>query len=74
MTCHDDILLKDWHVVADGARVSPGGHQQTLLLGESLSVAPDPRAETPIRADQVAILYRRWLRDHSVTYGAIAAG
>jgi phenylpropionate dioxygenase-like ring-hydroxylating dioxygenase large terminal subunit len=33
----------------------------------------DPRAETPIRADKVAILYRRWLRDHSVTYGAIPA-
>ena len=31
----------------------------------------DPRAETPIRADKVAILYRRWLRDHSVNYGAI---
>lgn len=33
----------------------------------------DPRAETPIRVDKVAILYRRWLRDHAVTYGAIAA-
>lgn len=33
----------------------------------------DPRAETPIRADKVAILYRRWLRDHSVRYGAIPA-
>jgi phenylpropionate dioxygenase-like ring-hydroxylating dioxygenase large terminal subunit len=33
----------------------------------------DPRAETPIRADKVAILYRRWLRDHSVNYGAIPA-
>lgn len=33
----------------------------------------DPRAETPIRADKVAILYRRWLRDHAVTYGAIPA-
>ncbi|WP_218673240.1 aromatic ring-hydroxylating oxygenase subunit alpha [Primorskyibacter flagellatus] len=33
----------------------------------------DPRAETPIRADKVAILYRRWLRDHSVSYGAIPA-
>lgn len=34
----------------------------------------DPRAETPIRADKVAILYRRWLRDHAVSYGAIPAG
>mgnify|MGYP001592202330 CR=1 FL=1 len=33
----------------------------------------DPRAETPIRADKVAILYRRWLRDHAVNYGAIPA-
>lgn len=33
----------------------------------------DPRAETPIRADKVAILYRRWLRDHGVRYGAIPA-
>ena len=33
----------------------------------------DPRAETPIRADAVAVLYRRWLRDKSVTYGAIPA-
>jgi phenylpropionate dioxygenase-like ring-hydroxylating dioxygenase large terminal subunit len=31
----------------------------------------DPRAETPIRADAVSVVYRRWLRDHSVTYGAI---
>ncbi|MGO4336083.1 aromatic ring-hydroxylating dioxygenase subunit alpha [Labrys sp. KB_33_2] len=33
----------------------------------------DPRAETPIRADAVSIHYRRWLRDHSVSYGAIPA-
>jgi phenylpropionate dioxygenase-like ring-hydroxylating dioxygenase large terminal subunit len=33
----------------------------------------DPRAETPIRADKVAIAYRRWLQDHQVTYGAIPA-
>jgi phenylpropionate dioxygenase-like ring-hydroxylating dioxygenase large terminal subunit len=33
----------------------------------------DPRAETPIRADKVAIAYRRWLQDHNVTYGAIPA-
>jgi phenylpropionate dioxygenase-like ring-hydroxylating dioxygenase large terminal subunit len=30
-----------------------------------------PRAETPIRADKVAILYRRWLHDHNISYGAI---
>lgn len=33
----------------------------------------DPRAETPIRADKVAIAYRRWLRDLGVTYGVISA-
>lgn len=33
----------------------------------------DPRAETPIRADQSSIYYRRWLRDSAVTYGAIPA-
>ena len=33
----------------------------------------DPRAETPIRADAVSVTYRRWLRERSVTYGAIPA-
>ena len=33
----------------------------------------DPRAETPIRADRVAIAYRRWLTDLGVTYGVIPA-
>ncbi|PSJ59166.1 aromatic ring-hydroxylating oxygenase subunit alpha [Kumtagia ephedrae] len=33
----------------------------------------DPRAETPIRADAVSVFYRRWLRDHAVSYGAIPA-
>jgi phenylpropionate dioxygenase-like ring-hydroxylating dioxygenase large terminal subunit len=33
----------------------------------------DPRAETPIRADQSSVYYRRWLRDSAVTYGAIPA-
>jgi phenylpropionate dioxygenase-like ring-hydroxylating dioxygenase large terminal subunit len=33
----------------------------------------DPRAETPIRADQSSIYYRRWLRDNAVSYGAIPA-
>lgn len=32
-----------------------------------------PRAETPIRADKVAIAYRRWLSDLGVTYGVIPA-
>jgi phenylpropionate dioxygenase-like ring-hydroxylating dioxygenase large terminal subunit len=33
----------------------------------------DPAAETPIRADAVSVLYRRWLRERAVTYGAIPA-
>lgn len=33
----------------------------------------DPRAETPIRADASSVFYRRWLRQHDITYGAIAA-
>ncbi len=33
----------------------------------------DPRAETPIRADKVAISYRRWLSDQGVTYAVIPA-
>ena len=33
----------------------------------------DPRAETPILADKVAIAYRRWLSDLGVTYGVIPA-
>lgn len=32
-----------------------------------------PRAETPIRADRMSIVYRRWLQDRDVTYGAIPA-
>lgn len=31
----------------------------------------DPRAERPIRADRVAITYRRWLSDLGVTYAVI---
>jgi len=33
----------------------------------------DPRAETPIRADKVAIAYRRWLSDLGVNYAVILA-
>jgi len=31
----------------------------------------DPRAETPIRADKSAIVYRRWLSQKGITYGVI---
>ena len=33
----------------------------------------DPRVETPIRADQSAIVYRRWLSDLGLTYAVIPA-
>jgi phenylpropionate dioxygenase-like ring-hydroxylating dioxygenase large terminal subunit len=33
-----------------------------------------PGAETPIRADKSAIVYRRWLSDMGLTYGVIPAG
>jgi len=33
----------------------------------------DPRAETPIRADKSAIVYRRWLRSKGIAYGVIPA-
>ena len=33
----------------------------------------DPRIETPIRADQSAIVYRRWLSDLGVTYAVLPA-
>ncbi|ASJ76786.1 aromatic ring-hydroxylating oxygenase subunit alpha [Granulosicoccus antarcticus] len=33
----------------------------------------DPRAETPIRADKAAIVYRRWLRSKGLNYGVIPA-
>jgi len=29
-----------------------------------------PRAETPIRSDKVSIVYRRWLNEQSINYGA----
>jgi len=33
----------------------------------------DPRAETPIRADKSAIVYRRWLSEQGISYGVIPA-
>jgi phenylpropionate dioxygenase-like ring-hydroxylating dioxygenase large terminal subunit len=33
----------------------------------------DPKAETPIRADKMAIAYRRWLSSLGLTYGVIPA-
>jgi phenylpropionate dioxygenase-like ring-hydroxylating dioxygenase large terminal subunit len=51
------------------------GQDKPILENQHPKRLPlDPRAETPIRADKVAIAYRRWLRDLGVTYGVIAAG
>ena len=46
-----------------------------ILENQSPKLLPlDPRAETPIRADKLAIAYRRWLSDLGVTYGVIPEG
>ena len=43
-----------------------------ILENQNPKLLPlDPRAETPIRADKLAIAYRRWLSDLGVTYGVI---
>jgi phenylpropionate dioxygenase-like ring-hydroxylating dioxygenase large terminal subunit len=45
-----------------------------ILENQNPKLLPlDPRAETPIRADKVAIAYRRWLTDLGVTYGVTPA-
>jgi phenylpropionate dioxygenase-like ring-hydroxylating dioxygenase large terminal subunit len=45
-----------------------------ILENQNPKLLPlDPRAETPIRADKVAIAYRRWLSDLGVTYGVTPA-
>ena len=45
-----------------------------ILENQNPKLLPlDSRAETPIRADKVAIAYRRWLTDLGVTYGVIPA-
>ena len=50
------------------------GQDKPILENQYPKLLPlDPRAETPIRADKVAIAYRRWLSDLGVTYGVIPA-
>tara|TARA_B100000780_G_C21105779_1_gene446493 strand:- start:1202 stop:2053 length:852 start_codon:yes stop_codon:yes gene_type:complete len=50
------------------------GQDKPILENQTPKRLPlEPRAETPIRADQMSIIYRRWLQDHAVTYGAIPA-
>ena len=50
------------------------GQDKPILENQNPKRLPlDPRAETPIRADKSAIVYRRWLSDLGVTYGVIPA-
>ena len=50
------------------------GQDKPILENQFPKLLPlDPRFETPIRADNVAITYRRWLSDLGVTYGVIPA-
>ena len=44
-----------------------------ILRFQQTIFAQDKPAETPIRADKVAIAYSRWLSDLGVTYGVIPA-
>jgi len=50
------------------------GQDKPILENQMPKRLPlDPRAETPIRADKTAIMYRRWLAQNGVTYGTIPA-
>lgn len=50
------------------------GQDKPILENQYPKKLPlDPRAETPIRADKVAIAYRRWLTELGVTYAVIPA-
>ncbi len=50
------------------------GQDKPILENQNPKLLPlDSRAETPIRADKSAIVYRRWLSNLGVTYGVIPA-
>ena len=58
-------------------------HFQQVIFGQDKPILEnqrprrlplDPRAETPIRADKLAIAYRRWLGRKGLRYGVIPAG
>jgi len=50
------------------------GQDKPILENQYPKKLPlDPRAETPIRADKIAIAYRRWLSELGVTYAVIPA-
>lgn len=48
------------------------GQDKPILENQMPRKLPlNPRAETPIRADKVSIMYRRWLREIELQYGVI---
>ncbi len=50
------------------------GQDKPILENQLPKKLPlDPRAETPIRADKSAIVYRRWLSKQGIRYGVIPA-
>jgi len=50
------------------------GQDKPILENQNPRRLPlDPRAETPIRADKSAIVYRRWLHAKGLRYGVIPA-
>ena len=48
-------------------------HQDKPILENQIPkrLPLNPRSETPIKADEVSIVYRRWLNKKSISYGAI---
>ena len=50
------------------------GQDKPILENQQPARLPlDPRAETPIRADRMAVVYRRWLRAIGLRYGTLPA-
>ena len=48
------------------------GQDKPILENQLPKCLPlDPRAETCIASDATSVFYRRWLREHNITYGAI---
>ena len=50
------------------------GQDKPILENQQPARLPlDPRAETPIRADRMAVVYRRWLSSIGLRYGTLPA-
>ena len=50
------------------------GQDKPILENQQPARLPlDPRAETPIRADRMAVVYRRWLASIGLRYGTLPA-